>query len=312
MSLPEDSDDITGLMVKSSFLYILEKRHIYKLTFEAEPTDARVWLTTRRGCLNDRCHVQVEDTAYMLDEVGLHKFDGQTSETISDPIQNLFQQIGIGDLQVNWNADQRYWHAAQDPVRDTIRWFIAMTGSQYPRHAICYDYRRDRFWIEEYPFVMTSSTIATIGYRRSISGSDARRVLCLGEGSLDAIDAGNAVRGTATSAGPLSISDSSASFPLGLAGAPVSIASGKGCGQQRRITYNTTTTLTVDRPWIIRPDATSVYQVGGVNWTWQSGWFRYADEESDNNRDVEMIFQPLKTASSTNISLLLRSLDPPS
>ena len=303
VSLSEDSDDVTGLMVKSSFLYILEQRHIYKLTFESTPSDARVWLTTRRGCINNRCHVQVEDTAYMLDEVGLHKFDGQTSEPISDPIQNIFQQMGDGDYQVNWNADRRYWHAAHDPVRDTIRWFIAMTGSLYPRHAICYDYRRDRFWIEEYPFAMTSSTVGTIGYRRSIAGSDARRILCLGEGSLDAIDAGNALRGNVTSAGPLSISDSSASFPLGLAGAPVSIASGKGVGQQRRISANTSDTLSVDRPWIIRPDVTSVYQIGGINWKWQSGWFEYVDDESDNNRDVEVVFQPNKTDSSTNIRL---------
>ncbi len=137
VSLPEDSDDITGLMVKGSFLYILERRHISKFTFQTDPArDGFVFLTTRRGCVNDRCHVQVEDTAYMLDEVGLHKFDGQTSEPISTPIQNLFQQMGLGGLQVNWQADQRYWHAAHDPVRDTIRWFIAMTGLSSPRHLL--------------------------------------------------------------------------------------------------------------------------------------------------------------------------------
>jgi hypothetical protein len=202
---------------------------------------------------------------------------------------------------VNWNADQTYWHAAHDPVRDTIRWFLAMSGSVYPRHAICYDYRRERFWIEEYPFPVSSSTIGTVGYRRSIAGSDARRVLVLGEGSLDTVDTGNAIRGTVSSSGPTSLTDSSASFPSGLAGAPVSIADGKGVTQQRKIVDNTSTTLTIDRPWMIQPDGTSTYQVGGVNWVWQSGWFRYVDEEQSNSRDTEVIFQPLKNASSANM-----------
>ena len=303
VSLPEDSDEITGLMVKGSFLFVLERRHVYKLTMESNPSDDLfVFLTTRRGCVNNRCHVQVEDTAYLLDEVGLYRFDGQTAEPISTPIQTLFQGMG-GGLVVNWQADQRYWHAAHDPVRDVIRWFVAMTGSLYPRHAIAYNYRQDRFWIEEYPFAVTSSAIATIGYRRSIAGSEARRVLCLGEGSLDAVDAGNGLRGSVTTAGPMTLVDSSAPFPAGLGGAPISIAQGKGVGQQRRIAGNTADTITVDRPWMVRPDGTSVYQVGGVNWSWQSGWFRYVDGEAENNRDVELVYQPVRGESSVNLRL---------
>jgi hypothetical protein len=304
ISLPEDGDEITGLMVMRSFIYVLEKRHIYKFTFQVDPSrDGFVFPTTRRGCINNRCWVIVEDVAYMLDEVGLLKFSGQESEPISTPIQTLFQQVGLGGLEVNWNADQRYWHAAHDPVRDTIRWFLSMSGATFPRHAICYDYRRERLWIEEYPFPVSSSTIGTVGYRRSVAGSEARRVLVLGEGSLDTIDTGNALRGTVSSAGPHSLTDSSTSFPPNLAGAPVSIADGRGVSQQRRIVSNTATTLVFDRPWIVRPDDTSTYQVGGVNWIWQSGWFRYVDEEQSNTRDTEVIFQPLKAATSANMRL---------
>jgi hypothetical protein len=239
----------------------------------------------------------------MLDESGLYRFDGGQAEPISTPIQNLFQQVGVSGLQVNWNADQRYWHAAHDPTRDTIRWFVAMTGHKYPRHAIAYDYRRNRFWIEEYPFAMSASAVATIGFRRSLAGSEARRVLCLGEGALDAVDSGNGLRGSVTSAGPLTLTDSSAPFPSDLAGAPVSIAQGKGFGQQRRIAANTADTLQIDRPWLVRPDATSVYQIGGINWSWQSGWFRYVEGEQDNSRDVEVVYQPVRSPSSIAMRL---------
>ncbi|MBX6315988.1 MAG: hypothetical protein IRY99_24205, partial [Isosphaeraceae bacterium] len=193
IALPEDGDEIIGLMVKGSFLYILERRHIYRFTFQNDPArDGNPFLATMRGCLNNRCHVQVEDRAYMLDEAGIHAFDGgQESQDISTPIQTLFQQGGLGGLQVNWNADQKLWHAAHDPVKETIRWFVAMSGNRLPRHAICFDYRQERWWVEEYPVAVTSSVVGTIGYRRSLVGSEARRVLCLGEGTLDGVDAGH-------------------------------------------------------------------------------------------------------------------------
>lgn len=299
LSVPENGDDLAGLMVQGPFLYLLERRHIWKLTFQGDPAEGFLFLTTERGCLNDRCHVQVEDTVYLLDELGLHKFDGQTSATISDPIQPLFQQ-GDGDgldgmLRVNWDADQRLWHAAHDPVRDTIRWFVAFDASRYPDGAICYNVRQQRFWLERYPWAITSSATVTLGYRRSLVGSEARRVLCLAEGSLDGIEQGSDARGFVTSATTRSLTDASAPFVGDLGGATVAIVDGRGAGQQRAIDANTGDTLRITTPWIRLPDSTSVYQVGGIAWSWRSGWFRHALEERDNPRDIEVVYQPLRT-----------------
>ncbi len=312
ISLPEDSDSVTGLMEMASFLYILESRHIYKFTFQADPSsDGFLFRTTNRGCLNNRMWVLVEDSAYMMDEIGIHAFDGQDSTSISTPIQNIFRQGESGGLQVNWSADQRFWHAAHDPTRETIRWFVAMTGTTYPRHAICYNYRIERWWIEEYQQAITASTVATIGYRRSLVGSEARRIFCLNEGYTDGVDPASAIRGNPSSWGPLSLTDATNRFPTNLAGATVAIAQGTGQGQAREIISSSSDTLTIDRPWDIQPDTTSVYQVGGVQWTWQSGWFRFMDDESGNPRDVEVVYQPLRTPTSVNLNLYFNHDDDP-
>jgi hypothetical protein len=312
LALPEDGDDIIGQMVKDSFVFVLENRNIWKITIQADPArDGFSFNQTARGCVNNRCHVQVEGHAYMLDEYGIHKFDGGKSVPISTPIQPIFQQgIAGTSVQVNWSADKRLWHAAHDPVREVIRWFVAMSGHRQPRHAICYEYRLDRWWIEEYPYPITSSAVGLLGYRRSMAGSVARRVLVLAEGTTDAVSEGNAFRGTVTSSGPLSLTDSSASFPAGLAGAPVAIAEGPGVGQWRRIVANDTTTIQIDRPWTIRPSAESLYQVGGVSWRWKSGWFRYSDDEAGNPRDVEVVYQPL-SAGSMGLELFFNHSDKP-
>lgn len=295
ISFPEDSDDIVGLLVKGSFLFVLERRHIWKFTYQNDPaSDGNVFLSTMRGCLNDRCHVTAEDMTYMIDEIGIHRFDGQQSEAISTPIQDLFQQGSPAPYQINWDADQRYWHAAHDPTREVIRWFVALSGQLYPRHAICYQYRLNRWYLEEYPFAVTASTVATIGYRRSVVGSDSRRILCLSEGYTDGVDPSAAARGIVTDSGPTTLVDATAPFAANLAGSPVAIVTGPGAGQARLIHDSTADTLTLDRPWLESPAAGSIYQVGGIPWNWRSGWYRYVEDEADNPRDVETVFQPLR------------------
>jgi hypothetical protein len=303
VALPEDSDEITGLLVKGQFLYVVERRHVYRLTFQEDPLgDGFTFLTIERGCVNNRCHVTVEGITYFLDEAGIHGFDGQDTQNVSDPIQNIFQVDGTEELQVDWSADQRLWHAAHDPVRNTIRWFVAMVGETALTHAICYNYRQKRYWIEEYPTAITASCVSTIGYRRSLAGTEARRVLCLAEGSLDGVDDAGTLRGTVTSATSNTLVDVNATFAA-LEGSPVAIVDGTGRGQANVVASNTETAIVFRDEWEVIPDATSIYQVGGISWVWRSGWFRFATDEAENPRDVELVYQPLSVPTTLDLRL---------
>jgi hypothetical protein len=303
VAIPEDDDEITALLVLENYLYVVERRHIHRLTFQEDPLkDGFVFRVTHRGCINHRCSVIVEDMTYMLDEAGIHAFNGETSQHISDPIQNIFQVDGVSDFQVDWTSDQKLWHAAHDPVRNIIRWFVSMIGRSELRHAICYNYRQQRFWIEEFPTAICSSCTADLTYRRSLVGTEARRVLCLAEGSYDGADETGTTRGTVTTADAASLSDTAATF-ASLEGAPIAIVDGTGRGQVRVIAANTSTTLYLRDPWTIVPDATSTYQVGGVSWKWQSGWFRFAEDESENPRDVELVYEPLSVPARVDMLL---------
>lgn len=292
IAIPEVNDDIVGLVSLGQYLYLLERRHIHRFTFELHPGDGAVFLLSQRGSLNNRTYAITENTIYLLDEIGIHKFDGVNSEPVSQPIQNLFQPDGTSDLQVDWTADQTLWHAAHDPIRDTIRWFVTMTGFDAPYHAIGYNYRTDRWWIEQYPTPMTASTNATIGCRRSLAGTEARRVVCLSEGTYDGVTGVGTLRGSATMADNTSLTDSGASFDA-IEGAPITIVDGTGAGQTRIIASNTETQITVVQPWDTIPDATSVYQIGGIPWRWKSGWFHYHENEEESNRNIELVYWPI-------------------
>jgi hypothetical protein len=303
IAVPEDNDVIVGLVTLGSYLYVIERRHLHRLTFDSDPAvDGYLFLSSNRGSVNNRTWAIVEDSVYFLDEIGIHKFDGQDTTPVSGPVQTVFQQDETSDIAIDWASDQSIWHAAHDPVRDTIRWFVTMVGFDQPYHAVSYNYRTDRWWIEQYPTAMTASCNATIGQRRSIAGTAARRVVCLAEGSYDGVTGLGTLRGSPTSADSVSLTDTSASFDA-IEGAPISIVRGTGFGQTRIIASATSTSIHVVLPWDVTPDTTSVYQVGGIPWRWRSGWFQYFEDEEENPRDIDVVFRPLAISTLMDMQL---------
>lgn len=299
LELAEDGDRVTGLMPFASFLYVLKRRHVYRVTAQDDPAkDAYVFLSCRRGCVNHRCWVTADEVAYLLDEGGVYAFDGGDSPAnVSTPVQPLFQPGGHGP-KVNWSAS-RYFHASVDLPRETARWFVALAGEYLPRHALCYAYRAQKWWVEEYPEPVGSSAVGRLGSptggwrwnpERVLVGLPAGRVGVLGGQPLDG-PAGTAARGRVTAAGVASLTDAGARFPA-LANVPVAVAAGRGAGQVRRVVSNTPTVLSLDRPWAVKPDATSVYQVGGFAYRYRSDLLRLAPSEDAEGCSADLLFAP--------------------
>lgn len=305
-SIQEDGDDITGLMPKGSFVYVLERRHVYRCTFQEDPlTDGFVFLSLGRGCVNNRCWVIVDDIGYMLDEGGVYSFSGgQETQAVSEPIQDIFSPAGRAAYAVRWEA-RRWFHSCWDPGSQLIRWFVTLSGTGVPRHALCLDVRQGRWWVEEYPVPIGASCVGTLdGLQRVFLGGPGGQVFLLGDGTLDGVDPGKGtVRGTVTSAGLLGLTDSLASFGPDLVGAFVVITDGRGKRQRRRIVAATGTTLRLDTPWLVKPDTTSTYQVGGVQYRYRTGWFRWAPQEQEGPRRLEVSFEPCDGAATLDARL---------
>jgi hypothetical protein len=297
LDLQDDGDELTGIMATGSFIYFLERRHIHRLTFQTDPSvDGHVFPSGERGCINNRCWVTVEDKTFMLDDQGIHSFDGsEGSEAVSTPIQTFFE-LGEGFVSINWKAGDLF-HAVNSPHEETVRWFVSMGSCTQPRHAIAYHTRLNRWWIEEFPQPILASCLGWQGSRRVVYlAGEARQTWILGRGQLDGIDPDTGtVAGTVSSAGVRSLSDGHASFPPGLAGLCVSIVKGRGQGQRRTIHASTATSLSLTKPWTTRPNATSVYQIGGVHWSYLSKRFEWVERDSEVKRRFAIFFQPDST-----------------
>lgn len=303
-SIQETSDEITALLQMGSYIYIVEKAHIHKMTFADNPlTDGAVFMTANRGAVNQRCIIVVDSAAYMLDELGVHRFKGNSEvEPLSVAIQTIFRNDEDSKYRINWRQKE-YFHAVLERQRETIRWFVCLDGSRHPRHAICLQYRTNRWWIEEYPLCVGGTATGYLGgfagSPQVYYGSEFAKVLAAWSGPADLVDAGEgSIRSSLTSGSCLGAADSRISWPSqGIVNAPVSIVHGKGKGQIRRIVNVSGQTLSVDMPWLIRPDNTSIYQIGGIKWLFRSSWMRLSASEAVAQRRFEMLFEPMTSES---------------
>jgi hypothetical protein len=315
-SVPETDDEITGLAVFKSFLYILKERNVFKFAYKLDPgRDGYCFPCVRRGCINNRCAVYVDGSLYMLDEMGVHEFDGDNTESISEAVGSVFTPDGASAYNVDWSADRTFWHASHDQVRHTIRWHIDFVGTERLTLAICYDYRGEQWWLEQYAEPISSSVSGVAsGYRRSLLGTTARRVFATGVGTLDGLSelTTGTTRGTVCTGDSLTITDDTASFAPNLAGVPVALVDGTGAGQTAVVSDNTSTTLTLVRPLAVQPDETTTYQIGGVPWQWKSGWRRLADDEEEAPRDLEMVWKPTQNPSTMDVKIFYDHHEDPS
>lgn len=299
-TLPEDGDQVTGLCQFGSFLWIFKRKRTYRMTAQSDPTtDGFIFYALGRGCINHRCWVVVEENLYLMDEGGIYRTGGgDDAEQLSTPIQNLFRRDAAG--AINWSAS-RFFHCCYSPAEETIRWFLTLRGSYLPRHALCLHYKSSKWWLEEYPVPIGSSTLGRVG-RPTGGWGDAGEQLFLGGpagsvltsgGSLDgAPAAGPMTRGSVSSATLDTLTDGGATFDPSWINVPVVIVAGRGKGQLRVVVANNATTLRVNEAWAVQPDATSQYQVGGIRYRFTGGRLRYAPSETQTGRSVEVQYVP--------------------
>lgn len=322
LNLPEDGDTVTGGMNYGSYLYLLKTRRMYRLIVRSDPAvDGRLFLACNRGAINNRCWVVVDETVFLMDQGGVYAYKGDDQgEQVSTAIQDMFsaEEPGTGP-KINMRAS-RYFHACLSPREEVVRWHVALAGDFVPRHAICYAYKEGKWSIERLPCRAGASVLSRIGggpgtvaeaAEQHFVGSSGGRVIAPGLAALDGNPVGGTTRGTVGSAGWLSLTDPSAAFASDAVGVPVVIVSGPGRGQYRMVTaVSGGTRLSLDRPWRVKPDATSTYQLGGIPFAYASQRVRWAVGEQSMARGVEIEFYPTAVPTTVRVALAPDFMDP--
>lgn len=169
-----DSDTIVALIPFGSALLIAQRRHIYKLTYVAQPVfDAAIQLVSYRGVINFRCWDVYAGVAFIADDYGLYAFDGSREDAISAPIDNYWRD-GVIDF-----ANSKYFYVKVNPQERVVRFHYCRSGEgPYPRRALCFSLATLAWWEESYAQDMPHACVAEVaGQQRVLHGGQVGQFL---------------------------------------------------------------------------------------------------------------------------------------
>lgn len=287
-------DRLTGLIPYGAVMIMALERHLHRLQVYPQPRiNANITYWKNRGLINQNCWKLHEDNdLYMLDEQGPYIIRGGQIVPIGTAIQDKFR----GTI-LDW-ANSRWWHVHINPVEELVYFFVGFTedSSTRPRRAFVWSLRTTEWMPGPDLYTWEIGGVARIGIggrQRSILCTENDKHYLLNEGTQDGTAGSGTVRGTATAATATTLSDSVATFPTDAVGASIAIVRGTGKGQLRRIsTRNSATQVTVDTAWTTTPSTDSVYVIGAIEYSNQTGKFELLPLKQDHKQAFRLVFSP--------------------
>jgi hypothetical protein len=159
-------DFIVALVPLGSALLIVQRAHVYRLMYVAQPViDASILLTAYRGVLNNRCWATMAGVAFLVDSIGMYAFDGNQEQSVSLAVDNYWRD-GLIDFS---KADK--FHVSADYSTRTVRFYYCRPGDTEPTRALCYCTATEAWWEEVYPQAVTATVSSLLGGQtRPITG----------------------------------------------------------------------------------------------------------------------------------------------
>jgi len=159
-----DSDAVVALIPLGSFLIAAQSRHLYKLSYVAQPVlDASIMLAAYRGVLNSRCWDVMSGVAFVADSYGIYAFDGQQDQPISLPVDNYFR-----DGVIDFSKSSLFFLQA-DPASKVVRFFYCNSTDSAPTRALCYSAPNKAWWDEVYSVPVTAAAPYAVSGQQGVA-----------------------------------------------------------------------------------------------------------------------------------------------
>lgn len=297
--MQEDEDEIVHVGPSMhGYLYVAKRHHLYRINCSnCNPrVSANFQLVVRRGSVGVNCVAVAQDECYFLDTEGVYRVGTGGWEDISEPIRDVFRDA------IHWERSP-WFFAEVDKRRTVVKFFVCYGGERWPRHALVWNYVRSAWCPIETHWSLGGATLARLSGREVLLvGGEHESVWEMGGSQICDAKDDEALSGTITGATLLTLTDSSAAFTSSMVDLPICITGGTGKRQVRRITERISATkVRVDKPWIVTPDTTSTYLVGGIPWAWRGGIHELVETTERNRREYRLAFEPTENAASFDV-----------
>jgi hypothetical protein len=185
-AIGDGGDAISGLFSMEGVLYVAQGKSLRRLVVTGNPLDsASAVPAAQRGMLNHRCHDLYQGVAYIADGAGLYAFDGNSVESLSDPVGNYWSDDLIDFTESKW------FSVRVDPKDRVVRFYHSLAGDSgtYPTRALCYSLVTKAWWTEQYAHSVASAANAVVRGRPRLvigTGTTSGASLALSGGRQDA------------------------------------------------------------------------------------------------------------------------------
>jgi hypothetical protein len=166
-----EQDEVRALVPFGSMMLIGQERHLYKLTYIAQPViDAAINLVGYRGILNNRCWASHDGTVYIADSYGLYAFDGSSMSAMSVAVDNRWR-----DGEIDFTQSIKFF-VNIEPQKKIVRFHYLRPGETgHPVRAMCYCITTQTWWDEEYPEQLGDSCIAKVeGQQQLVTAGESK------------------------------------------------------------------------------------------------------------------------------------------
>jgi len=156
-------DRLVGACPNVYGMILFRERSSYRMSYVKQPhLDANIQPIGARGAFNNRCWAQAGDMVFAMDRYGPYMITGQgIDESIGVAVQNYFR-----DGKVRFSDSDKFFVAVD--LRDRVaKFFLTLNdtdaptqvdSSGRPRRAICYDYIKQRWYVEWLPWTVGAAT----------------------------------------------------------------------------------------------------------------------------------------------------------
>ncbi len=301
-----DGDFPTGLEIVGGVTIFWKNFHAYGYEFgvDPDPTGAAVIypILTNRGVIRNELCIVVGGVAYCVDRLGVYRFDGAgAAEAIDQGIRRYFfpDESVPEEFRVNW-AYTHLWHGKHDPRSNCVVIFLTTGSDVTPKTEFVFEIDRQRWTANR-----RVSAIFASEHQMDSSGEIRMWV------TNEAIDAPWAYAGRQSIEGTVQgttvgVSTASAAGTLTDAAAGFLNAGGKLRGmpvvamtttpQERQITDNTATVLTISPNWDVNPPAGTAYIIGGIECRWKYNWKTFDPTARQQLKTLYVYFEPTTDA----------------
>lgn len=283
--LQNEADTPAGMISQNDVLYLFGQRSQRKLIYTNDPATGKlVHIPTNMGVWNQQCLVEADGLIYGFGRAGIFVTEGSGPQHLSKPVDDTILDgntfAGLAALDPAYFTE---FHGVYDQRERCVTFFYVKSGDTTPKNGVSY-YVDDGTWrLDQYRQAIRSSTQAagSTNQVRAMLADENGYAWFLVPNRFDGVPSTMTSSGTYTGVVTCAAGSSTTILQISAPSLPTGTGTDLvGCiltdstgANERRITANTSTTITLSSALSSSPSAGTEFWVGSIPLTLRTKWW---------------------------------------